>query len=228
MSDQRLLMKKIVIAIDGYSATGKSSTAKQVASELGYTYIDSGAMYRAVTYFFIKNDVNYSYEKDVIQSLEKCNITFEENSICLNGEVVRDELRTMEVNQHVSPVSAISSVRAKLVELQRKMSQGKAVVMDGRDIGTVVFPDAELKLFMTADVQVRAQRRKLELEKNNLNGSIEEIIENLKERDRIDSSRSDSPLKRADDAVEIDTSYLTLNQQIKKIVQLAEKIIYAN
>lgn len=221
-------MKKIIIAIDGYSATGKSSTAKQVASKLNYTYIDSGAMYRAVTYFFIKNGIDFKIEKEVTNSLKDCDIRLDGHTVFLNGEIVKDELRTMEVNQNVSPVSAISSVRSKLVELQRAMGKDKGVVMDGRDIGSVVFPKAELKLFMTADVQIRAQRRKQELEKKGIEGNKEEIIENLKERDHLDSTRADSPLVQTNDAIEIDTSYLTLNQQIEKIVQLAEEIIYEN
>lgn len=219
-------MKKIIIAIDGYSATGKSSTAKQVASILGYSYIDSGAMYRAVTFFFLENKIDFNDDKQVADSLKNCFLSFDGNDIFLNNKKLKNELRTMEVNQNVSPVSTISRVRAKLVEQQREMGKMKAVVMDGRDIGTIVFPNADLKLFMTANVQIRAERRKSELERKNLKGSIEEIIENLKERDHIDSSRTDSPLVQADDAIEIDTSHITLNQQIEKIVLLAKEIIY--
>ena len=219
-------MKKIVIAIDGYSGTGKSSTAKQVASRLGYNYIDSGAMYRAVTYFFLSENIDFSNQSQVSKGLENCIITFEGASILLNGRNVDSEIRTMEVNQNVSPVSAISEVRAKLVEQQRKMGEAKGVVMDGRDIGTVVFPNAELKLFMTADVDVRTERRQIELVKKGIEERFDVIKENLKERDRIDSSRKDSPLKMAVDAKEIDTSNLTLDQQINKIVELAESIIY--
>lgn len=219
-------MKKIVIAIDGYSGTGKSSTAKQVAARLNYNYIDSGAMYRAVTHFFLANNIDYLDITNVVDSLENCTISFKGTSIFLNGENVDNEIRTMEVNQNVSPVSSISKVRAKLVEQQRKMGELKGVVMDGRDIGTVVFPDAELKLFMTADVDVRAERRQKELVKKGIEERFEVIKENLKERDRIDSSREDSPLKMAEDAIEINTSHLTLNQQIDKIVELAETIIY--
>lgn len=219
---------KIVIAIDGYSGTGKSSTAKQVASRLGYNYIDSGAMYRAVTYFFLSNNIDFNRESNVEESLENCSITFDGTSILLNGEQIDDEIRTMEVNQNVSAVSTISTVRAKLVEQQRKMGEKKGVVMDGRDIGTVVFPEAELKVFMTADMDIRAERRRKELEKKNIHESSKVIKDNLKERDRIDSTRVDSPLKKAKDAVEIDTSHLTLNQQIDKIVKMAESIIYAS
>ncbi|MEO9484090.1 MAG: (d)CMP kinase [Ekhidna sp.] len=218
----------IVIAIDGYSGTGKSSTAKQVASRLGYTYIDSGAMYRAVTYFFLKNKVDFNKEKYLDESLRKCSIAFEGSSILLNGVNVDHEIRTMEVNENVSAVSAISEVRSKLVEQQRKMGEERSVVMDGRDIGTVVFPEADLKIFMTADVDIRAERRRRELEKKGIHESIQTIRKNLEERDLLDSTREDSPLTKASDAKEIDTSHLTLNQQIDKIVALAESIIYAS
>ena len=221
-------MKKIVIAIDGYSGTGKSSTAKHVASCLGYTYIDSGAMYRVVTYFFLTNEVDFTENTRVEENLKTCNISFNGSSVLLNGEIIDHEIRTMEVNQNVSKVSAISDVRSKLVGQQRKMGDQKGVVMDGRDIGTVVFPNAELKVFMTADMDIRAERRRKELKKKGINENPEVIKENLKERDRIDSSREDSPLKMAKDAREIDTSHLTLNQQIEKIVEMAESIIYAN
>ncbi len=225
MPNQRLLMK-IVIAIDGYSGTGKSSTAKQVASRLGYNYIDSGAMYRAVTHFFLANDIDFESADNLEKHLQGCNISFEGSSIYLNGTAIDDEIRTMAVNHNVSKVSAISEVRAKLVEQQRKMGEKKGVVMDGRDIGTVVFPNAELKVFMTADMDIRAERRRKELVKKGINESLEVIKENLKERDHIDSTRMDSPLKMADDAKEVDTSHLTLNQQIDKIVSMAESIIY--
>lgn len=221
-------MNKIVIAIDGYSGTGKSSTAKQVASRLGYIYIDSGAMYRAVTYYFLSNEINYAKAKDIASSLADCQIAFDGTSVLLNGKNIDHEIRTMEVNQNVSPVSAISEVRSKLVDQQRILGKQKGVVMDGRDIGTVVFPDAELKVFMTADMDVRAERRRKELVKKGIEEDLQVIKDNLKERDQIDSSREDSPLKMAKDAREIDTSNLTLNQQIDKIVEMAEAIIYAS
>ncbi|MEP1031936.1 (d)CMP kinase [Ekhidna sp.] len=219
---------KIVIAIDGYSGTGKSSTAKQVAKRLGYTYIDSGAMYRAVTYFFLVSNVDFKNERIVEENLKSCTITFDGVSVLLNGENVDHEIRTMEVNQHVSEVSALPKVRSKLVEQQRKMGEEKGVVMDGRDIGTIVFPDAELKVFMTADMDIRAERRRMELSKKGIDESAEVIKANLKQRDSIDSTRADSPLKKAVDAKEIDTSHLTLDQQIDKIVIMAESIIYAS
>ena len=215
----------IVIAIDGYSGTGKSSTAKQVAARLGYTYIDSGAMYRAVTYFFLVNNIDFSDNSSVEEGLRNCKITFEGPSIKLNGQNIDKEIRTMDVNNHVSQVSAISSVRSKLVEQQREMGMKKGVVMDGRDIGTVVFPDAELKVFMTANMDIRAERRQIELKGKGIETSIESVKDNLEQRDKIDTSREDSPLKKAVDAVEIDTSNLTLDQQIDKIIHLAESTI---
>ncbi|MEO9872126.1 (d)CMP kinase [Ekhidna sp.] len=219
-------MNKIVIAIDGYSGTGKSSTAKQVASKLGYTYIDSGAMYRAVTYSFITNGIDFLKLAEVEKGLENCDISFHNSSIFLNGKNVDFEIRTMDVNQNVSQISAISIVRTKLVEQQRKMGEDKGVVMDGRDIGTIVFPEAELKLFMTANMDIRAERRRKELATKGIEEDLDTIKTNLKERDDIDSSREDSPLIKAEDAFEIDTSDLTLDQQIDKIVKMAESITY--
>lgn len=217
---------EIVIAIDGFSGTGKSSTAKQVASKLGYSYIDSGAMYRAVTYYFLTNNIDFRDGSKMIDSLKDCTITFEGDSIFLNGYSVDDEIRTMRVNENVSEVSAITEVRSKLVEQQRLMGLKKGVVMDGRDIGTVVFPSAELKVFMTADMDIRAERRRKELEKKGMVETSEVIKQNLIDRDHVDSTREDSPLKKADDAIEIDTSHLTLDQQIDKIVNMAKSIIY--
>lgn len=219
-------MKPIVIAIDGYSGTGKSSTAKQVASRLNYQYIDSGAMYRAVTYCCLINNLSITDSNGMKEMLKGCEIRFEGDSILLNGQVVDNEIRTMEVNELVSTVSTLTEVRMKLVEQQRAMGVKKGVVMDGRDIGTVVFPEAELKVFMTADVRIRAERRMLELTEKGIQASVEEICENLMERDRIDSTRQDSPLIKAEDAITLDTSRLTLEQQVEKIVNMAEKIIH--
>lgn len=216
-------MRKIIVAIDGYSGTGKSSTAKMVAKELSYTFIDSGAMYRAVTWYLITNNTIHSLSEDVL--LDGCTITFDDEGVCLNGVSIEDSIRSMEVNEHVSKVSAISSVRKKLVSEQRKMSQHKGVVMDGRDIGTVVFPHAELKVFMTADMSIRVQRRKKQLEQKGVYEEEEVIRQNLVKRDSIDTSRDDSPLVKADDAIEIDTSYMSLNEQVERVVQLATQQI---
>ncbi len=223
-------MKKIIIAIDGNSGCGKSSTAKAIAKELQYIYIDTGAMYRAVTYFFIKNNIDLKNELDVAGALKQIDISFEynissgKNETYLNGKNVEFQIRQMEVSNLVSPVSEISAVRRKLVEQQRRMGQTKGVVMDGRDIGTVVFPDAELKIFMTAGLEVRAERRRLELMEKGTKVDIQDVIDNLKNRDRIDSSREDSPLKKADDAIEIDTSNLTFDEQVNKILVLVKEI----
>ena len=217
-------MSEIIVAIDGYSGTGKSSTARQVAEQLGYIYIDSGAMYRAVTLFLLQEAVDLENLEKVTEALSSCDVAFDMEGITLNGVSVEDQIRTMEVSQMVSQVSAISEVRAKLVADQRKMSEEKAVVMDGRDIGTVVFPEAELKIFMTADVEVRVSRRKKQLMEKGIDEPDEVIRDNLVKRDAIDTTRADSPLKKAHDAIEIDTSYLTLRKQIDQIVEKANAL----
>ncbi len=222
-------MKNIVIAIDGNSGCGKSSTAKALAKELRYIYIDTGAMYRAVTLFFIEHGIDLKNDLDVQEALKQVDISFEynmdtgKNETFLNGKNVENEIRQMEVSNLVSPVSEISRVRRKLVEQQRRLGENKGVVMDGRDIGTVVFPDAELKIFMTAKLEVRAKRRQLELEEKDTFVTLDEVIENLKNRDSIDTSRADSPLKKADDAYEIDTSNLTFDEQVSKILVLIKE-----
>lgn len=224
-------MRKIVIAIDGYSGCGKSSTAKAVAKILGYTYIDSGAMYRAATLQFLKNGTDITDIKEILSSLSQIEISFRANpdngrqETYLNGENVEDAIRSMEVSDYVSEVSKIKEVRTALVAQQQKLGDAKGVVMDGRDIGTVVFPDAELKVFMTADLQIRAARRQQELQEKGVEVKLEEIIRNLEERDEIDSTRKESPLLKADDAIEVDTSYLKFDDQVKKVVDLAKEKI---
>jgi CMP/dCMP kinase len=224
-------MRKIVIAIDGYSGCGKSSTAQAVAKRLGYTYVDSGAMYRAVTLYFLENNVDITDEVAVKRALGEIHLTFEiqdgKNALVLNGRHLDHEIRTAEVNAMVSPVSTLVDVRREMVRQQQRMSTGKGIVMDGRDIGTVVFPDAELKIFMTASIEVRAARRQLELSERGIPSSLEVILVNLAERDRIDSTRSEGPLRKANDAIEIDTSDLTFDGQVNKIVEQAERIIHA-
>jgi cytidylate kinase len=222
-------MNKINIAIDGYSACGKSSTAKAVAKALHYIYIDSGAMYRVVTYYFLKNDINIENSDSVIAALRDIHIHFESNdkgwTTYLNNENVEDKIRTLEVSEAVSPVSAISPVRNKLVTLQQSLGENKGVVMDGRDIGTVVFPDAELKIFMTADLDTRTLRRKLEMAQKGLEGNVEDIAKNLIQRDRIDTTRADSPLVMAEDAILLDTTNLDFDSQVEIIVNKAKQII---
>ncbi|MEP1095712.1 MAG: (d)CMP kinase [Cyclobacteriaceae bacterium] len=218
-------MKKIVIAIDGYSACGKSSTAKQVARRLGYTFIDSGAMYRAITLFLLTREVKLDDTNEIIGYLKDIEISFDGSSILMNGKNVDREIRSKEVNENVSTVSAVSSVRRKMVAQQQEIGKEKGVVMDGRDIGTVVFPEAELKIFMTAEMAVRAQRRQKELRGKGIDDSLKNIAKNLQERDHVDSTRSDSPLKKAEGAIEIDTTNITLEEQIVQIVEFAKEII---
>jgi cytidylate kinase len=225
---------KITIAIDGFSSTGKSTVAKQLAKELGYVYVDTGAMYRAVALFAMRNSLitDSSFDKEgLIAQLPKINLKFVFDdklgyaAIYLNGENVEEEIRTMEVSQFVSKVAAVSEVREKLVSLQKMMGREKGVVMDGRDIGTVVFPNAELKIFMTASAEKRAKRRYLELQGNNQKVSFEEVLKNVEERDHLDTTRKDSPLVKAEDAVEVDNSEMGIDEQFEKIYKLAKVAI---
>jgi len=222
-------MKHITIAIDGFSSTGKSTLAKQLAKALGYVYVDTGAMYRAVTLYALQNDfISKGYFKvnDFVLELNKINLSFKFNKtlgfseMYLNNINVEKEIRTLEVSSFVSKVSAVPEVRYQLVKQQQKMAKGKGIVMDGRDIGTVVFPNAELKLFMTASPEIRAQRRYNELVKRGDEVSYEDVLRNVQERDYIDSHRKDSPLIKANDAIEIDNSNLTLEAQFESIMRL--------
>lgn len=224
-------MQKIVIAIDGYSGCGKSSTAKAVAQILGYTYIDSGAMYRAATLHFLNNHVVLSNPKELNKFLESLEISFHLNpdngkqETYLNGLNVEDEIRSMRVSDYVSEVSKIKEVRIELVTQQQKMGKKKGVVMDGRDIGTVVFPSAELKVFMSADLNIRAERRQKELLERGELVALEKIVQNLAERDQVDTTRKESPLRKAEDAVELDTSLLEFEDQVNQIVSFAKEKI---
>lgn len=224
-------MDKIVIAIDGYSGCGKSSTAKAVAKILGYTYIDSGAMYRAATLHFLNEKLSLSDEEEVKKGLNSLNISFQINletglqETYLNNKNVEEEIRSMHISQMVSELATVASIRKELVAQQQRLGRGKGVVMDGRDIGSVVFPNAELKVFMTADLKTRAERRQLELYEKGKSVDLKEIEENLAKRDKIDSSRTESPLLKMSDAVEVDTSNLTFEGQVAQIVQLAKTIL---
>jgi len=218
--------RKIVVAIDGYSACGKSSTAKEVSKILGYRYIDTGAMYRAVTLFFLDHHVALTNPKEVNKALDQIHITFKVNSkgkteTFLNGLSVENEIRSMRVSEMVSQVSTIKDVRLAMVEQQRRMGKEKGVVMDGRDIGTVVFPQAELKLFMRADLLVRAFRRQKELLDRNQMVDLDDVLENILERDRIDTTRIESPLRQAEDAVVIDTTHVSFDEQVDEVVRLS-------
>lgn len=222
--------KKIIIAIDGYSACGKSTLAKDLAKRLSYLYIDSGAMYRAVTFWMIQCQVDLNDKESVEHHLKQVHISFRQvsghNTIFLNQQNIESEIRTMEVNRLVSPVAAISSVRREMVRQQQLIGTQKGIVMDGRDIGTVVFPNAELKIFLTADVHIRTQRRWKELTDRGFDISKNEVKENLEERDRIDTTRVDSPLMMAEDAIEIDNSYLTPKQQSDIAYHLSRERIF--
>ena len=231
--DQNLGMGKIIIAIDGHSGCGKSSTAKALARKMMYTHIDSGAMYRAVTLFFLEKKVDLENEEQVKEALNHIHIEFERGVdgnqfISLNGRNVEQEIRTMEVSKAVSPVSALPPVREAMVALQRKLGERKGIIMDGRDIGTVVFPDAELKIFMTANSDVRAKRRQQELQQSGKALSLTEIEKNLLERDKIDTARKNSPLRQAEDAVVVDTSSMDFEDQVNLIYGFARKLTNQN
>ncbi len=229
--------KKIIIAIDGHSSCGKSTMAKSLAQELGYIYIDSGAMYRVVTLYalrkgLIKNGIPET--EKLIQELKNIKITFKwdevlgKNTTFLNGENVEEEIRRLEVSENVSPISTIAEVRHEMVKQQRENGKNKGIVMDGRDIGTVVFPDAELKIFMTASPEIRAQRRYLELKEKGQDVNLDSILQNVEGRDEIDLNREVSPLKRAEDALILDNSYLSREEQLKwtleKVKEITERI----
>lgn len=227
-------MKKITIAIDGFSSTGKSTLAKQLAKHLGYIYVDTGAMYRAIALFAMENGYiskDFSDKESLVNSLPSIKLHFQFNAdlgfaeMYLNEVNVEKEIRTIEVSSFVSKIAEISEVRAKLVEQQQEMGKNKAIVMDGRDIGTVVFPDAELKIFMTASPETRAQRRFDELQAKGDAVTYEEVLANVQERDYIDTHRDDSPLVMAEDAIEIDNSYLTREEQFNAVLELVEEKI---
>lgn len=220
--------RKIIIAIDGLSSCGKSTLAKSISESLNYVYIDSGAMYRAVTLYLIQNNICINDEKSIRESVKNIKIHFEKvngkNSTFLNGVNVESEIRKMNVSNFVSEVSEISIIREFLVKLQRNMGKVGCVVMDGRDIGTVVFPDADLKIFMTADVEERTKRRFLEMKSKGIQINYEDIKENLIKRDFIDSNRDDSPLCKAKDSITIDNTNLSLIDQLSMVIDIISKI----
>lgn len=224
--------QKIIIAIDGHSSCGKSTIAKALATQLGYVFIDSGAMYRAVTLFALRNKLIVGGEverEELIKSLPDIRIEFRYNPVTLksdtylNDENVEEEIRQLTVSQHVSPVATIAEVRAAMVRLQKELGKNKGIVMDGRDIGTVVFPDAELKLFVTASAEIRAKRRFDELTAKGEQVLFAEILQNIQERDRIDSTRAASPLLRADDALILDNSAMTPGEQMEWVIEKVDE-----
>ncbi len=222
-------MKKIIIAVDGYSSTGKSTTAKAVAKALGYVYIDTGAMYRGVTYLALEKGLVSTQGveiKPLMKALRHSKFNFVYNpalgfsELYLDGKNIEDNIRSIDVANWVSEIAKQPEVRTFLVNLQRKMGEEKGVVMDGRDIGTVVFPEAELKIFMTASEEVRAQRRYKELQTKGEKVSFEEVLANIKHRDHVDTTRKESPLRKADDAITIDNTHLTIEEQVDKILSI--------
>ncbi len=225
---QTLVKSKINIAIDGYSSCGKSTIAKAIAKELNYVYIDSGAMYRAITLYALQHGYihpNGDLDTDgLVHALDMVMINFKYNTdvqqyeTFLNGQNVEREIRSLQVSNYVSPVSNVKEVRSKLVRLQKRIAEAKGVVMDGRDIGTVVLPDAELKIFMTADNKIRAQRRYEELKSMGVETSLEDVLRNLNSRDEYDSTRSNDPLRRAEDALVIDNTHLTIEEQFQFVM----------
>lgn len=231
---KKTMNRKIIIAIDGYSSTGKSTVAKQLANKLGYVYVDTGAMYRAVTLYALRNSFITEKDLDVDALVGKLpsirlNFVFNPDSgfgeMYLNGENVEREIRQMEVSRFVSRIAAVPQVRELLVAEQQEMGKSRGIVMDGRDIGTVVFPDAELKIFMTASAEERAQRRFRELRDKGDTVSYEAVLQNVQERDDLDTSRKDSPLKKAEDAIQIDNSNLGLEEQFERILDLYEETV---
>ena len=226
-------MKKITIAIDGFSSCGKSTMAKDLAKEIGYIYVDTGAMYRSVTLFALRHNLFNAdgtiHEEELKEQMKDINISFQLNKTTgrpdtyLNGENVENAIRTMEVSSHVSPIATLAFVREALVAQQQRMGAEKGIVMDGRDIGTVVFPKAELKIFVTASAEVRAQRRYDELKAKGMDADYADILKNVEERDYIDSHRATSPLRKADDAIELDNSNLTIAEQKKWLYEQYRK-----
>jgi CMP/dCMP kinase len=221
--------KKIIITIDGWSSCGKSTLAKQLAKEMGYVYVDSGAMYRAITLYFLRNHIDWTDTTEVNEALQNINLEFqynkksEQSEIYLNDENVEYVIRDLVIAEKVSDVAAIKEVRTFAVDQQQKMGERKGIVMDGRDIGTTVFPDAELKIFMEADIATRVERRFKEMYEKNPNITIEEVKNNLEMRDYIDSNRDVSPLRKASDAIVIDNTNLSIEEQLAIALKLANK-----
>ena len=230
-------MKKITIAIDGFSSCGKSTMAKDLAKKLGYVYVDTGAMYRAVTLYAMRNGLFNAdgsvKTADLERQMSKINITFKLNKTAerpdtyLNNELVENDIRTLEVSNHVSQIAAVPFIREAMVAQQQRMGKDKGVVMDGRDIGTTVFPEAELKVFVTASAEVRAQRRYDELKEKGMPADFNDILKNVQERDYIDSHREVSPLRKAPDAIELDNSHMTITEQSAWLMELVKQKIEA-
>ncbi len=229
----RVVMKQLVIAIDGYSSCGKSTTAKAVANLLHYAYVDTGAMYRAVTLYLLENHIAFDDLSRIEQALQEINISFRRNprtgrnELFLNGVNREDDIRQMRISNAVSEVSIIPMVRHAMVAQQQQMGRKRGVVMDGRDIGTTVFPDAEVKIFMTAEIVLRARRRQEELAQKGEIVALDDIVENLSKRDYLDSTRAESPLRRAPDAVLLDTTHITITEQVDFVLDRVSSALFA-
>lgn len=225
------MRKNLVVAIDGYSSCGKSTLAKALAKKLGFIYIDSGAMYRAITLYFLRNNVDLENHDAIVDALQHIELNFHskdyESHITLNGEEVSDEIRLMPVSEAVSPVSAIKEVRKEMVKQQQRMGKSKNIVMDGRDIGTAVFPDAQVKFFMTADPKIRAERRYNEMVAKGDNSiTLEEVFENIAHRDYADTTRTESPLTRAEDAIILDNTDITQEEQLTFALEKVQPFLH--
>jgi cytidylate kinase len=229
----RVVMKQLVIAIDGYSSCGKSTTAKAVANLLHYAYVDTGAMYRAVTLYLLETHISFDDLPRIEQALQEINISFRRNrrtgrnELFLNGANREDDIRQMVISNSVSEVSVIPMVRHAMVAQQQRMGRKRGVVMDGRDIGTTVFPDAEVKIFMTAEIVLRARRRQDELAEKGEIVPLDDIVENLRKRDYLDSTRAESPLRRAADAVLLDTTHITITEQVDFVLDRVSAALFA-
>lgn len=226
------MRKNLVVAIDGYSSCGKSTLAKALAKKLGFIYIDSGAMYRAITLYFLRNNIDLENHDAIVEALQHIELNFHakdyESHITLNGEEVSDEIRLMPVSEAVSPVSAIKEVRTEMVKQQQRMGKSKNIVMDGRDIGTAVFPDAQVKFFMTADPKIRAERRYNEmLDKGDTSITLEEVFENIAHRDYADTTRAESPLTRAEDAIILDNTEITEAEQLAFALEKVQPFLHS-
>lgn len=210
-------MEEFIVALDGPAGSGKSTIAKKIAERYGLTYLDTGAMYRMITLYFLQEEIPWSDEKECLKALQKVRLDMREGKFLLNGRDVTEEIRSPRVNDHVSEVSALKVVRQEMVSLQREISKGKRVILDGRDIGTVVFPEADVKIYLVASPEERAKRRYLEYQQKGEKISLEEVLTSIQKRDQMDSTRKESPLRKAEDAIEIDSSFLSIEEVIEKI-----------
>ena len=212
-------MKEFIVALDGPAGSGKSTIAKKIAQRYNLTYLDTGAMYRMITLYFLENNINWQEEKQCLQALQEVRLDMKEGKFFLNGKDVSEEIRSPRVSSHVSDIAALKAVREQLVHLQREISKGKRVILDGRDIGTVVFPKADVKIYLLASPEERAKRRFLEYQSKGEKISLEEVLASIQQRDQIDSTRKESPLRKAEDAIEIDSSFMSVEESVEEVAK---------